>query len=265
MDTKRKLKLVVVGVAAAAAGGTGAALAAGGGGSSGAPSLQAPVFTAAHDGDRHFFGGADAAATYLGLTEDELHTQLESGKTLSQIADATSGKSATGLIAALVAAEKQELSSAVTSGKLTQAQADTISADLQQRITDLVNGTLPKGGPGFRIHVNGLDPAATYLGLTEDQLRTQLESGKTLAQIADATSGKSASGLIAALVAAEKKELSAAVSAGRLTQAQADALAANVEQRVTELVNGTLPKPHWGGFRGGHSESPPDLTGGANA
>ena len=170
MQTNRKIKLIVVGVAAAAAGGTGAALAAGGGSSNAQP-LRAPVFAAANDGYGHG-DDLDAAATYLGLTAAELRTQLESGKTLAQIANATSGKSATGLIAALVTAEKQELADAVSSGKLTQAEADTITSSLQQRFTDVVNGALPKGGPGHGFHVGSLDAAATYLGLTQAELRT---------------------------------------------------------------------------------------------
>src|SRR5207244_1948625 len=182
MQTNRKIKLIVVGVAAAAAGGTGAALGAGGGASSGQP-LRAPVFAAVHDGYGHG-DDLDAAATYLGVTEAELRTQLESGKSLAQIANATNGKSANGLIAALVADAKKDIAAAVSAGNLTQAQADTIASDLQQRITDLVNGTLPKGGPGFGRghHIGGLDAAASYLELTEAELRTQLEAGKTLAQ-----------------------------------------------------------------------------------
>ena len=56
------------------------------------------------------------------------------GKTLAQIADATSGKSSAGLIDALVAAEQTELAAAVTAGTLTQAQADQIR-DLKDRFT----------------------------------------------------------------------------------------------------------------------------------
>src|SRR5919197_2612104 len=214
---RTQLALVLFGLAALALGGT--AIAAKGSSSSGNGARAA---AAARD---HCHGHGDdfaVAASYLGLTLDQLRRELESGRTLAQIANATSGKSADGLIAALVAAEKQELADAVSSGKLTQAQADAISATLQQRFTDLVNGTFPKGGHGFGFRIAGLDAAATYLGLTEDQLRTQLESGKTLAQIANATNGKSADGLIAALVADAKKQIAAAVSTGTLTQAQAD-------------------------------------------
>jgi polyhydroxyalkanoate synthesis regulator phasin len=246
MDTNRKIKLIAVGVAAVAAGGTGVALGAGGG-----SPAHGPVFAVAHFGYDHG-DDLDVAASYLGLTESQLQTQLESGKTLAQIANATSGKSADGLIAALVAAEKQELADAVSSGKLTQAQADAISATLQQRFTDLVNGTFPKGGHGFGFRIAGLDAAATYLGLTEDQLRTQLESGKTLAQIANATNGKSADGLIAALVADAKKHLDEAVAAGKITKDQETEILSDLKDRITELVNGRLPAPPAMHFRAFH-------------
>ena len=85
----------------------------------------------------------------LGISSSDLMTQLRSGKTLGQVADATSGKSSSGLVDALVAAEKSKIAAAVTAKKLTQTQADAITANLQQRVTDLVNGkaTMHPGGP----------------------------------------------------------------------------------------------------------------------
>jgi hypothetical protein len=96
-------------------------------------------------------GGGDdlaAAATYLGSTTASLMTQLQAGKTLALVATATSGKSTAGLIAALVAAEKTEIAGKVTSGALTQAQADQLTATLTARFTDMVNGVRPADGPG---------------------------------------------------------------------------------------------------------------------
>ena len=90
-------------------------------------------------------GDLSAAATYLGIGEDALSQQLQSGKTLAQIANATSGKSAAGLIDALVTAQKTQIAAAVKAGMLTQAMADQLTADLQARITARVNGTF---GPG---------------------------------------------------------------------------------------------------------------------
>jgi hypothetical protein len=80
-------------------------------------------------------------------------------------------------------------------------------------------------------------PAATYLGLSAAQLQSELQSGKTLAQVAGETSGRSEAGLIEALVKARKERLAAAVTAGLVKQAQASAREAAVTKRITALVN----------------------------
>jgi hypothetical protein len=104
-------------------------------------------------GGMGFGGGGDlaAAATYLGLSQSDLQTDLQSGKTLAQVANATSDTSAAGLIDALVAAEQTKLAAAVSAGTLTQAQADQITKTLQAAVTSLVNGTRPARG-GFGGH-----------------------------------------------------------------------------------------------------------------
>ena len=94
--------------------------------------------------------------------------------------------------------------------------------------------------------MHDLDAAASYLGMTEAELRAELEDGKSLAEVAKAE-GKSVDGLVQALVAGAEKRLADAVADGRLTQAQADQIESDLEERVTELVNrepGT-----WRGFR----------------
>ncbi len=75
---------------------------------------------------------------------------------------------------------------------------------------------------------------------------------KTLAQIAGSTNGKSVDGLVAALVTAEKTELAAKVTAGKLTQAQADAIIPTLTATFTAFVNGTAGPHGADGPRGGH-------------
>jgi hypothetical protein len=223
---KTQVALVAVGLLALAGGGT--ALANKGRGTTHTTNNPAR----AHD----MHGPGDdlaAAASYLGATPASLMTQLQAGKTLAAIAGATTGKSVAGLVSALVASEKTELAAAVTAGKLTQAQADTITSTLQQRFTDFVYDVRPAGGPPAGGHFDhgpgpGLDAAATYLGISQTSLFTQLRTGKTLAQIADATTGKSATGLIAALVADAKQHFGSNVPS-------------DLTQRITDLVNGVRP------------------------
>jgi hypothetical protein len=109
-----------------------------------------PLFGGGHRDFGHFgfFGKLDAAADYLGLTEAQLHSELESGKTLAQIAR-DHGKSADGLVNALVDAAKQKLDTAVKAGRLTQAQADQMLNDLRDRITSMVNSRPPADAPKF--------------------------------------------------------------------------------------------------------------------
>jgi len=223
---RTELVLVLAGIAALALGGS--AIAA----KSHSHATRAAVGAA--PGGRHGHGhrdDLDAAASYLGESASDILTALQGGKTLASIADATSGKSAAGLVAALVAHEKQELAAAVAAGRLTQAQSDKVAAMLQQRFQDFVNGTLPRDLPRHERDRGGLDAAASYLGVTADALATQLRSGKTLAQIANATNGKSAAGLVDALVADVTKRFGSNVPA-------------DLRQHITDLVNGVMPRMH---------------------
>ena len=267
--TKAKTRIALIGVGVLALAGGSTALASKSKGSS-----HTNGTLAAHRGGHGPSDELDAAASYLGTTTANLLTQLQAGKTLAQVAAATSGKTTAGLIAALVAAEKTELAAAVTAGRLTQAEADQIAPTLTQRFTDFVNGTRPAGapGPGGFGHGPGgpsddLAAAATYLGSTTASLLTQLQAGKTLAQVAAATSGKSTAGLIAALVAHEKTEIAGYVTSGKLTQAQADQITPTLTQRFTDFVNGVRPDggPGHGFFRHGSFQPGFVQPGGASA
>jgi hypothetical protein len=191
-------------------------------------------------------GGAAVAATTLVDPEQESKAVIDDAA--SQL-----GVQPSELSDALETALLKRVDAALAAGRITQAQAD----ELKQRIR---SGDYPligpmfghRGGPGHGFgHV---EAAAAYLGLTETGLRTQLESGKTMADVAKAQ-GKTVDGLVAALVADEKKELDEAVAAGRLTQAQADAMLADAKSRFTDMVNGTFPDHGPRGFRGA---PPPD-------
>src|SRR5438105_232504 len=87
---------------------------------------------------------------------------------------------------ALKQAAIDRVDAALAGGRITKDEADAMKAAID-------SGALPLGaGPGFEMHggVHGLrgilDASAAYLGVTTEQLRTQLESGKSLAAVAKA-------------------------------------------------------------------------------
>ena len=161
---------------------------------------------------------------------------------------------------ALKTALANRVDAAVAAGELTEEQGAAIKERIQSDEFPLL-GMKPAfafghHGPGLHHGPFGakLDAAADYLGLTGAELRTQLESGKSLAEIAEAA-GKPVDGLVGALVAGAKEKLDAAVEDGRLTRAQADEMIAGLEARLTDLVNGTMP-PKLRGFRFDRSHGP---------
>jgi hypothetical protein len=186
-------------------------------------------------------GGAAVAATSLVDPEQESEAVIDDAA--SQL-----GVQPSELTDALEQALLKRVDAALAAGRITQAQANELRQRIQSGDYPLIGPVLGhRGGPGHGFgHV---EAAATYLGLTEAELRSQLEGGKTMADVAKAQ-GKTVDGLVAALVADEKKELDAAVAAGRLTQAQANAMLADAKSRFTDMVNGTFPDHGPRGFRG---------------
>ena len=142
---------------------------------------------------------------------------------------------------------KSELDKLVTAGTITQAQEDAILAGIQTNRPTPPTGATPGtgtpegngpagmgGGEGGRGHGGfgggfgggfrggrgaDLTAAATALGITSDALKTELQAGKTIADVAK-EKGVDVQKVIDALVAAET---------------------ANITQRVTNEVNGVKP------------------------
>ena len=168
-----------------------------GAGASGTSNVSAAVTPAADD------SGTDAADTATDAADDA--------------GDHKPGQFLADSLAALVA-----------DGTITQAQADAITASIE--------ANRPQGGPGEGEHGRpgmgrpgqggpggrhggrgpGLDAAATALGITTDELRTELQSGKSLAEVATAK--------------------------GVSVQSVIDALVAEATTRITDMVNGVQPE-----------------------
>ncbi len=128
----------------------------------------------------------------------------------------------------------------VASETITRAQADAVAEALEE--------ARPKGRLMHRGHGPGpgLTAAATALGIEVSELRTALQDGDTIAEVAEANN-VDVQKVIDAIVAEMNSHLDEAVANGRLTQAQADEMKANAAERATALVNGERPA---GGPRG---------------
>jgi hypothetical protein len=224
-------KIAAAGLAAlVVGGGAGGALAASGSGSVGSPP---PLATSSGPPGG---GPLEGAATYLGLTVQQVRDALGGGASLANLAG-QQGKSVAGLEQAIVADAKTHLDAAVAAGNLTAAKEQELLSRLQSHVDELVNRTgLPARGPG-RAGGRGdlLAGAATYLGLTQDEIRAKLAAGSSLADLAKAQ-GKTEDGLVAAILSGAKTRLDGAVQAGRLTAADESRILDGLKARAVAIV-----------------------------
>jgi hypothetical protein len=183
-------------------------------------------------GGRGGFGrGGDAlaiVAEQLGIDQTALVIELQAGKTIAQIAE-EKGVATSDIVAAVVATQQESLTSAVEAGTLTQAQADARLALVQANVEAMLDQTYIFSGDGRGFGMGGfgagegmLAVVAEQLGIEPAALVTELQSGKTIAELAEANS-VATDDIVAAVVAVHQERLDAAVAAGTLTQEEADA------------------------------------------
>ncbi|MBJ7506910.1 MAG: hypothetical protein JHC72_05880 [Candidatus Nanopelagicus sp.] len=117
------------------------------------------------------------------------------------------------------------LSGLVSNGTITQSQADAITKAAQDARA-AAKGVMDKNR-------EAIDSAITStLGISLDSLKSRLKAGESLATIA----GDKKAALITAISAEINKQIDAAVTAGKLTAAQATAQKVKTTERVTNMV-----------------------------
>ncbi|RUT33255.1 SHOCT domain-containing protein [Paenibacillus zeisoli] len=192
-------------------------------------------------------------AKLFGITTDELSTQLQSGKTLAAIAG-EHNVTAQAVIDLEVTSLSRHLESELDAGEITQDEYNTEKASLTEKATQIVNGQIPAFGDGRGHgggHFGNFDEVAKLLGITEDALRTELQSGKTLAAAA-AAHNVTAQQVIDLLVKDRTAKLDERLASGAITQAEYDKLKSGLTEQVTKEVNSTVPeRGKFKGDRGG--------------
>ena len=214
----------------------------------------------AHWGHKGGFGPmgtlmADAAKT-LNISTSTLRADMKAGQSLATIAQAN-GSSAAALESALLADAQTQMQAAVTAGKMTAAQETAITPHLSTMIDQMVthSGQWMKGGPGgYGMAGHLMAGVAKDLNISTTTLRTDLKDGQSLATIAQAN-GSSAASLESTLLASAQAKIQSAVSAGKITSAQATSIESHLSTMIDQMVthSGKMGFGAMGGFghRGG--------------
>ena len=205
-----------------------------------------------------FTAGAAAAAFIVAglgaagaIAASDVFSPSEERKAVIDDAASQLGVEPAELSDALKQALMNRIDEALDDGRLTQEQADELKERIDADDYPLFFGRGGHGGAGGfgrHGHFEVLATAASFLGMTEAELREELQD-KTLAEIAK-EQGKTAAGLVQQLVATQTKRIDEAVADGKLSEEQAAGLKAELTERMQALVDGELRRP--GGARHHH-------------
>jgi len=199
---------------------------------SGTPGVTSPNGPGPDKGDRgHMVGvGIAEIIKVSGLTKDDFQQGFKDGKSINDVLTAHNLNPADIKVKVLQEA-KAKLDEAVKNNKLTQDQADKLFAGAGTMLDKLMSGTPGQGGPhgnnagpgrgghGPQGGGNGpagiagkglLDSAAKALNMSVDDLQKELQSGKSIKQVAEAK-GISLNTVIDAMVAEASSNLHQAI------------------------------------------------------
>lgn len=183
----------------------------------------------------------EIVSSETGVEPKEIMQQFAEGMTLADIIESNNGNVQL-VIDQSVAKITTDVKQSVTDGKLSQARADQLLANLSGIITKAVNGDLfpnklDRGAlrrASERILVQATVDATK---LSPVDIIKQLRDGKTLAEVITAQ-GANVDTVVSAAVAMATEQINTAVNDGRLGQVQADNLIANLQKLYTAAVNG---------------------------
>lgn len=161
-------------------------------------------------------------------------------------ATSTTATSASGMPGGVVLAEKRDpgrraefmarvLNGLVEKGVITKDQAEQILRAFAAAAEN--KGDRDRGDHAKRFLGGVMKTSAEYLGLTGEQLKEQLKSGKSLARIAAELPGKNRDGLIAALTSAAEAKIKEALDAGKITPQQAEEARTRATVAIVKIVD----------------------------
>ncbi|MCW3032477.1 MAG: hypothetical protein JWM60_822 [Solirubrobacterales bacterium] len=165
------------------------------------------------------------ASGYLHVPTPELRRRLRAGETLGEIAGSTGGASRAGLIRAVYASRSQSVKRLHLPPAEERAELNALRRALVVQVDRARRRTRLRTA------------AARYLGLNDAQLSSKLTGGRTLAQVAAATPGRSRAGLVAALVAPRRTALELALKRKQITPGAERAAAAKLRSRAERQIS----------------------------
>jgi uncharacterized protein YidB (DUF937 family) len=196
-------------------------------------------------------------ADLIGVEVDALGDWLQSGGTLAEVAT-ENGVDPSAVVDLMVADANDRIDRAVANGRIDADDADAKRAEVEERITTLVNEGRPER-PGREARQErrqeSAQEMADLIGVDADALTEWLRNGGTLAEIAE-QNGVDPDAVVDLIVENMTERVDQAVENGRIDPDDVADVLAGIEERATTRVNEGRPERGEGGF-GHHGDRGP--------
>lgn len=168
----------------------------------------------------------DAVAKALNMDIEALFTELDSGKSIADVANANDVDPQT-IVDLLIAEENKFIDELLTAGEITEAEAEEWKAESAKYTPFMVNSVYT-------------DPdviAAQLIGIDVEALRTEVyDNGSTIKAVAEANN-VDPQAIIDAIVASENAAVDEMLAAELITEAEAAEWKAENSEFATSIVN----------------------------
>ena len=172
------------------------------------------------------------AASTIGISPDELRSEIRSGKTVAKVAT-DHGVDPNNVVNAIVAALTQEIDQKAAAGTIDANRAAQAKQKLPNAASRFVNET--KARRGYRVLEDAVQAAAKEIGVSTNDLRDAHKNGKSIAQVAQ-DHGKSTDDVVNAIVKAATADVDQALKDGKIDAQKADQIKKNLPDRAKTLV-----------------------------
>ena len=191
-------------------------------------------------GMRGHHGNHKALLEFLQIDAEALKAARQEGKTLAAIAQ-EKGISEQQLKDFMIKQMTQRIDEGVKNGRIPADKAEQMKANMDQRVTDMINGKHPMGGKMMMKHAPFKDSQLLeLLNIDEDTLKSELKAGKSLVEIAKER-GVSEQQLKEHMIKQMTQRIDEGVKNGRIPADKAEQIKENMQQRVSDMINGKGP------------------------
>lgn len=176
----------------------------------------------------------------LKIDAQTFKNEMKAGKSLLTIAK-EHGVSEQALKEFMIQKMTQRIEAGVKAGKLTAEQADKMKANMEERVSVMMNGekAMQRGRmPRHRAFDNSA--ILKLLKIDQDTFRSEMKSGKSLVTIAK-EHGVSEQTLKDTMVQQMKQRIEDGVKTGKISAEKAEQMKTNMEKHIGDMINGNKP------------------------